>query len=195
MSRWLTWLLTVPLMTAGLLAGHTVAYRVAIRDPHEREHALEATGHGYLAYVPVVAGVCLALALGALVLRALAAFRGQRHRAAPPAAFALLPVLAFVTQEHAERAVHSGNIPWTAALELTFAVGLAVQLPFAFAALLLAEVLDSLAQAVGVALAAAPPSTRLPLPAAVALAHAQLPRVPILARGYGGRAPPRSLVR
>jgi hypothetical protein len=196
MSRRLTWLLTVPLMTGGLLAGHSVAYRVAIRDPHEREHALEATGHGYLAYVPLFAGVCLALVLGAVVLRALAAFRRQSGSATPATAFAMLPVLAFVLQEHVERAVHSGTVPWTAALELTFAVGLAVQLPFAFAALLLAEVLDSLAQAVGVALAAAgPPQSKLPLPAALVLVPADLRRMPILARGYGGRAPPRPLVR
>jgi hypothetical protein len=196
MSRRLTWLLTVPLMTGGLLAGHSVAYRVAIRDPHEREHSLEATGHGYLAYLPIVAGVCVALILVALTLRALAAFRGKRRPATPPWTFAMLSVLAFVVQEHVERAVHSGHVPWTAALELTFAVGLATQLPFAFAALLLAEVLNSLAHAVGLALAAVGiPQGRRPLPAIVAPAVADLRRLSVLARGYGERAPPRSLLR
>ncbi|HET7856623.1 MAG TPA: hypothetical protein VFL41_09215 [Gaiellaceae bacterium] len=191
MSRRLTWLLTVPLLTGGLLAGHFVAYRVAIRDPHERAHALQATGHGYLAHLPLVAGVCIAIVLAAIFGRALAAFHGDRGRATAPASFALLPILAFVVQEHVERAVHSGHVPSTAAFELTFAVGLAVQLPFAFAALMLAEALDAMAQTLGTALAAgSPPLTKVSPPAVTTPVPAELPALPILARGYGGRAPP-----
>lgn len=191
MSCRLAWLLTIPLMTGGLLAGHAAAYRVAIPDPHARQHALEEAGHGYLAYTPLVLGVCLALVLAAIALRAVAAFKGERRRGAPPVALATLPLLAFVIQEHVERYVHTGHLPWTAALEPTFAVGLAVQLPFAFAALLLAEVLDALAHTVGIALAAAgPPRISVSAPAVLAATPVDLPRRPVLARGYGGRAPP-----
>jgi hypothetical protein len=190
MSRRLTWFLTLPLMVGGLLAGHWLAYRAAIGDAHAREHALDVTGHAYLAYAPTVVAVCLTLVLTALVLRVSASFRGA-PRTAPPAAFAVLPLLAFTLQEHLERFVHSGELPWTAALEPTFAIGIAVQLPFAFAALLVAEVLDSLAHAVGTALATA--ATRRPslqLPPAMPVAAFPVPRLAVLARGYSGRAPP-----
>lgn len=193
MSRRLAWLLTVPLMTGGLLAAHSVAYRVAIGDPHERAHALEEAGHGYLSYTPLALGVCLALVLAALALRGIAAFRGEPRREAPPVAFATLPLLAFVVQEHLERYVHTGDLPWTAALEPTFAVGLAVQLPFAFVALLLAEVLELLAHTVGVALAATGlPRRPISVPTVLAGTPVDLPRLPVLARGYGGRSPPRA---
>jgi hypothetical protein len=190
MSRRLTWLLTSPLLVGGVLAGHWLAYRAAIGDPHARAHALDVTGHAYLDYAPTIAGICLALVLTALVLRVSASFRGA-PRTAPPAAFAALPLLAFTLQEHLERFVHSGELPWTAAFEPTFALGIAVQLPFAFAALLIAEVLDALAHAVGAALAtAAPPRVVLGLPPALPFAAVAVPRLAVLARGYSGRAPP-----
>jgi hypothetical protein len=193
MSRRLTWLLTLPLMIGGLLAGHWLAYRAAIEDAHARAHALDVTGHAYLAYGTAIVAVCLALALTALVLRVSASFRGAR-RSSPPAAFAALPLLAFALQEHLERYVHSGELPWTAVLEPTFAIGIAVQLPFAFAALLVAEVLDSLAHAVGAALAAAAsPRLSFQLPPAAPVAPIPVPRLPVLARGYSGRAPPFAL--
>ena len=190
MSRRLTWLLTVPLMIGGLLAGHWLAYRATIGDAHARAHALDITGHSYLAFAPMIVAVCLALVLTALVLRVSVSFKGA-GRTPPPAAFAALPLLAFALQEHLERYVHSGHLPWTAAFEPTFAIGIAVQLPFAFAALLVAEVLDSLAHAVGAALAATPPPrlARQLAPAAP-IAAVPLPRRAVLARGYSGRAPP-----
>jgi hypothetical protein len=190
MSRRLTWLLTLPLMIGGLLAGHWLAYRAAIGDAHARAHSLDVTGHGYLAYAPTIVAVCLALVLMALVLRVSLSLR-RAPRAAPPAAFAALPLLAFSLQEHLERFVHSGELPWTAAFEPTFAIGIAVQLPFAFAALLVAEVLDSLAHAVGAALATAePPRLSLQLPPVLTVAAVAVPRLAVLARGYSGRAPP-----
>ena len=134
MNRRLTWLLTVPLMVGSLLAGHTVAYRL-VDAP--------STGHGYFHYVPLVGAVLLALALCALVLEAVAVLRGEVRVSSPPWAFALLPLGAFVIQEHLERLLYSGTSP---VLEPAFLVGLAVQLPFGVVALLLARVLQSLAQ-------------------------------------------------
>jgi hypothetical protein len=177
-------------MTGGLLAGHWLAYRGAIGDAHARAHALDVTGHAYFAYAPSVVAICLSLVVIALVLRVFASFRGVA-RTAPPAAFAALPLLAFAVQEHLERYLHSSALPWTAAFEPTFAIGIAVQLPFAFAALLLAEVLDSLAHAIGAVLASAPPPRHsLPLPPVLPVAVVPAPRLAVLARGYSGRAPP-----
>jgi hypothetical protein len=178
MGRRLAWLLTVPLMAVGLFAGHELAYAIV---------GARAVGHGYFAYLPFVGAILLTLALTALVLHAMAAFRGERTVPSPPLAFALLPVAAFVLQEHLERLLYSGTVPW---LEPTFAVGLAVQLPFGLVALLLARLLQSLAHAVGIALAAQDPPGRQHSRAAPAAITAEPRRLDVLALGYGERAPP-----
>lgn len=177
-------------MAGGLLSAHWLAYRLAIPDAHARADALAHSGHSYLAYTPMALTVSLGVLLAALALRALAAFRGELRRPATSRTIVLLPLVAFVVQEHVERLVHAGQMPWTAALEPTFLVGLALQLPFALAALLVAWALDSVAHAVGLALASPEPR---PVLSAFVLAPASVtaaPRLVGLARGYGERAPP-----
>ena len=177
MNRRLTWLLTVPLMVGSLLAGHAVAYRLVDAS---------SAGHGYFHYVPLVGAVLLALTFCALVLEAVTVFRGERRVSSPPLAFALLPVAAFVIQEHLEGLLYSGTSPL---LEPAFLVGLVVQLPFGIAALLLARMLQSLARAVGLALALpkAPPHSERPILTPLSV---ELRRLDVLALGYGERAPP-----
>ncbi len=177
MSRRLTWLLTVPLMVGSLLAGHAVAYRLVDAS---------SAGHGYFDYVPLVGAVLLALALCALVLEAVAVLRGERRVSSPPLAFALLPVAAFVIQEHLERLLYSGTSPL---LEPAFLVGLAVQLPFGVVALLLARLLQSLARAVGLALALQEQPLHAERPALSPIS-VEPRRLDVLALGYGERAPP-----
>jgi hypothetical protein len=176
MSR-LTWLLTVPLMVGSLLAGHSVAYWL-VDAP--------STGHGYFHYVPLVGAVLLALALCGLVLEAVAVLRGERRVSSPPLAFALLPVAAFVIQEHLEGLLNSGTSPL---LQPAFLVGLAVQLPFGVVALLLARLLQSLARAVGLALALHQQPLHAERPALSPIS-VELRRLDVLALGYGERAPP-----
>ena len=190
MRQRLAWLSTAPLMLGGLLGGHWLGYRLAIPDAHNRADALAHSGHGYLGSAPLALTTSVLVLIAALIFRALAGFRGQPGRAAASPTIVLLSPAAFVIQEHVERLVHTGQVPWTAALQPTFLVGLALQLPFALAALLIAWALDSAAHAVGRALAAAAPRPLLPvfvpLPAYVTAA----PRPAGLARGYGERAPP-----
>jgi len=192
MRQRVAWVSIVPLMVAGLLAGHSLGYRLALPDAHTRGDALAVSGHGYLGYAPLALVVCLGALLAALVLRALATFKGMPNRPAASPAIVLLPPIAFIVQEYVERLAYSGHVHWTTALQPSFLVGLALQLPFALAALLIAWVLDSAAQALGRALAAAPPRPLVrvfvPLPAYVAAT----PRLAGLARGYGERAPPSS---
>jgi hypothetical protein len=190
MRHRLAWFSTAPLMVGGLLAGHTLGYRLAIPDAHARAEALAHTGHGYLAYAPLALTVCLASLVAALVVRAVAAFKGKPTRPAASPAIVLLSPLAFVTQELAERLLYSGQVSWAAVAEPVFLAGLALQLPFALAALLLAWALDSIAIEVGRVLAAAEPR---PVTSAFAPAPARIPSAPRtagLARGYGERAPP-----
>ena len=80
-------------------------------------------------------------------------------------------------------------MPWTVVAQPAFLLGLAFQLPFALAALLIAWALDSAARAVGRALGSRPlPAFQIfvPEPARVVA----VPRTAGLARGYGERAPP-----
>jgi hypothetical protein len=189
MRQRLTWLSIAPLMFGGLLAGHLLAYRLAYGDPHARADALAQSGHSYFRFVPVALSVSLGVLLFGLALQGLAGFRGQTRRPATSPLIVLLPPIAFVTQEIVERLAHSGQVPWTLPLQPAFLLGLALQLPFALAALLLAWALDSAARAIGRALGAAPAlvfPTFVPQPVRVAA----VPRPGGLARGYGERAPP-----
>ena len=189
MRQRLAWFTTAPLMLGGLLAGHTMGYRLAIGDPHARADALAHSGHGYFGYLPFALSVCLGVLFAALVLQGVTGFRGERRRPATSPLILLLPPIAFVVQEFLERFIHSGHVPWTTVFEPAFLFGLAFQLPFALAALLLAWALDSAARAVGQALATVPQPTFsafVPVPVRVVAA----PRPAGLARGYGERAPP-----
>jgi hypothetical protein len=176
-------------MLVGLLAGHVLGYRLAFSDPHARADALAHSGHSYFAYVPLALGVSLGVLLIGLSLQAAAGFRGEFRRAAMSPLIVLLPPSAFVTQEIVERIAHNGVVPWTLPLQPAFLIGLALQLPFALAALVVAWLLDSAARAVGRAFSASPrlvfPSF-VPPPVRVVAA----PRPAGLARGYGERAPP-----
>jgi hypothetical protein len=189
MRHRVAWLSTAPLMLAGLLAGHSVGYRLAYSDPHARADALGHSGHSYFSYLPFALAICAGVLLAGLALHAISAFRGEPHRPAASPVIVLLPPVAFVAQEVTERLVHTGQIPWSIVLQPAFLIGLALQLPLALAALLLAWALDFAARAVGGALASMPRLTfevevPVPVPATVR------PRVAGLARGYAERAPP-----
>jgi CDP-diglyceride synthetase len=176
-------------MFAGLIAGHLLAYRLVYSDAHARADALARSGHAYLGYVPLALSVSLGVLLAGLALQAAAGFRGERRRPLASPLIVLLPPIAFVVQEFAERIVHTGHVPWTVVVQPAFLLGLAFQLPFALAALLIAWALDSAARAVGRALGSRPlPAFQIFVPEPVRVAA--VPRTIGLARGYGERAPP-----
>ena len=189
MRQRLAWLSTAPLMFAGLIAGHQLAYRLVYSDAHARADALARGGHAYFGYLPLALSVSLGLLLGGLALQAAAGFRGEARRPIASPLIVLLPPVAFVVQELAERIVHTGQVPWTVVAQPAFLLGLAFQLPFALAALLIAWALDSAARAVGRALSTRElPEFPIFVPAPVRVAA--VPRTAGLARGYGERAPP-----
>ena len=185
----MTWLLTAPLLVLGLLAGHSLGYRWTIPDAHERAHMLEASGHGYLEYAPLVVSVALTVAFVALAARVLAVVRA-RPCGVPPWLFALLAPLAFVVQEYVERWRHSGDVAWPALLEPPVLAGLLVQLPVALVVLAIARALSRLADAFGRALGAEPPgrlANQLIWSPRGAMA---LVAPSVAARGWSERGPP-----
>jgi hypothetical protein len=119
----LAWAITLPLAAAGVLCAHSVAY-AALGEPLGGAHA-------YLEHAPQFLAVLVSVALAALVFET----RGATRPVWPFAAFALA---AFAAQEHAERLVHTGDLPWLATRPV-FLLGLALQLPFALAAWLAAR--------------------------------------------------------
>jgi hypothetical protein len=158
------WLVSIPFMAAGCLAAHSLAYHL-VSAREER--------HGYLAFAPLILGVLGALAVAGV-------FRRGRSRS--PLVFAALPPLAFVVQEHAERLE-------LVVTEPAFLVGLALQVPFAVAALVAARAFLGLADLVVDALTAALVVARAPVLAAPAAAP-DSPHPWLLTGSRSSRAPP-----
>jgi hypothetical protein len=122
-NRARAWLVVSPVVAAGVLVSHALAYRLT-STPTERFHA-------YLEHAPQV---LLVLALSAIVLGGFG-----RRRVAPPArVFPLIAVTTFVLQEHVERLVHGGSFP-ILVTSPAFVVGLLLQIPTALVAWALAR--------------------------------------------------------
>jgi hypothetical protein len=149
------WLVSVPVALAGCLAAHSLAYRLVEPDAHERAHLLASSGHGYVGHWRLLLAGAVALVLVGFVRQAIAAARGLEP-GGPPRLVALVPPLAFVLQEHLERAFHDDAFPLEALTQPSFAVGLALQVPFALLAVALARLLAHGAEALGRLLATKP---------------------------------------
>jgi hypothetical protein len=149
--RGLTWALTLPLLLGGIEAAHALAYRLVYPQLHAR--VLLATGHAYLAWLPLLLGVSGALALVALVAAGIDAAHGRSPRDLPAWAFAVVPPVAFVLQEVLELSLHLGTFGWRAVLAPTFLPGVALQLPLALLAYIAARLLLRTAERLGRALA------------------------------------------
>ena len=138
--------------------------------------------HDYLAHVPQVVGLLASIALAGLAL--------QDRSVRPRSTWWFVPMapLGFAVQEHLERFVHTGHVPWLLTSS-TFIVGLALQLPVAAAcAVLVRFVVGSASSASRRRVPPAPYGAWLPLPvrAQCAVRRLDLPR-------RGGRAPPALL--
>jgi hypothetical protein len=153
MRRRLTWFVAVPAMLAGSQAAHALAYRLVFPNASLRVHALALTGHGYLQQLPLALAVAGALGLVGLGFAAWDTAHGRHVRELSPAAFALLPPLAFALQEILELSLHTGHFGWRAVTAPTFLPGLALQLPFAALAFVAARLLLRAAVELGRALA------------------------------------------
>lgn len=186
----LAWLLSLAFMGVGLLTAHGLAYRLVTPDGDERSRLLEASGHGYLAESTLFIGLSVTVALFALLGAVLsAARRGPALRA--PAWFALLPVAGFVVLEHLERLQHTGVFPLDLITNPTFLVGLALQLPFAVAILILVRALLGAAEALGAILAESlPREWRLDPGDRIRPQDVWPPVIPVVALNRAKRGPP-----
>ena len=195
--RRFAWLLSLPLAAIGWIAGHSLAYMLVAPHRAHREQVLSETGHGYLGLTPLLIACAVTVLVAGLALAVADGLRGRAR--APVAAWpvALVPPLGFAFQEHLERAIELNALPLDVALAPTFLVGMALQLPLAAAALLVAHAVLAFGHALGrrVAVSRAPrPPARRPRRLLVARPEPVLARPPILAAGHGQRAPPGSAV-
>ncbi|MBD0290267.1 MAG: hypothetical protein ICV74_03340 [Thermoleophilia bacterium] len=185
------WLVCLALMAVGSIVAHVAAYRVVAPHSAEHEHLMQVTGHGYLQHVRFCLAVCAAVALLGLGAAVFDRVRGRRALHAPLWVFAVVPPLGFVVQEHVERLFHAGGLPYAAALEATFVLGLALQLPFALVAFFAARLLLAAATALVDRLRTALRSRLAPAPFPCALAfRSVLPACVLASFGHGQRAPP-----
>ncbi len=164
-------MLVTPVAAAGVLAAHALAYRITGTPP--------GPGHEYLAHVPQVVFVLASLALAGLAVQERSLSRFSAWWVAP------LAPLGFAAQEHVERFVHDGQVPFLLASP-TFVLGLALQLPVALVCVVIVQrVLGALPAA---------RRRRPPVPAAAWLPLGDFRR-PVPRASYRpratGRAPPR----
>jgi hypothetical protein len=168
-TRQRLFLALLPLLLMGSEAAHTLVERFAPASYEGRELG--------------VPGAIVPLALAVLVAGVAAeAPRPQRRLPFWPAA--LLPLALFAVQEHVEYALGHGHLAWELAAQWPFLAGLALQLPFAAAAYLLARGLLRLARAL---LAATPAATPVAPPLVPLTAP---PRAQALGAGRRPRGPP-----
>ena len=185
------WALAVPLMLVGSQVAHVFAYRLVYPVARVRLHELVITGHRYMSLWPVLLGIAGGIELAALLSIGIGSFRRRRYTPAPPWAFAVMPPLAFFCQEFLERWLAGGSFPSWMFLQPTFRVGLALQLPFALLAYLVARVLLRVADEIGTALRRFADGVQT-----LGLSRTWFPftlaplRVPALAGGHAGRGPP-----
>jgi hypothetical protein len=187
--RSILWSLTLSLAVVGSQVAHALAYRIAEPSGHERAHLLAETGHVYLRFASAGLGLAAAVVLVALIYE----FRAttvEGRRARPRFwAFAAVVPATFVCQEHVERLLHDGSFPWAATFETTFIVGLALQLPFAILAYVVARALLRVVRGLAALLGGRRPvlsrARGVPPPAAL-----EAPRTSVLGIALGPRGPP-----
>jgi hypothetical protein len=149
MRRLLAWLVCVPIIAAATQVAHAAGYRLVAPDPAARAELLHHTGHGYLSALSFALGIGWAAVLIGFATLAFQAARGRVSVRPSAMPFALLGPVTFVLQEHIERLIHDGSFPVRAVLEPTFGIGLALQVPFALAAFLVARLLLRAAECLG----------------------------------------------
>jgi hypothetical protein len=195
--RRFAWLLSLPLAAIGWIAGHSLAYMVVAPHGAHREQLLSETGHGYLGAAPLLVACAITVLLAGLALAIGDGVCGRARTRVAVWPIALVPPLGFAVQEHLERVIELNALPLGVALEPTFLVGMALQLPLAAVALLVAQAVLAFGHALGrrvaVGRALRPPSRGLQ-PLLPAPPEPVLTRPPMLAGGHGQRAPPGTAV-
>ena len=183
----LAWLIVLPLSLIGCELSHALA-NVLCGSPTETHELFQGYGKGLVLPLSALAAVAVAVAL---CLRVASRRPGRDPGALP---FALIAPLVFVVQEHAELLLEHHDAILGAEHAPAFAVGLALQAPFALAAYLIARALVRLADRVRALAERRRPALRLwALEPRVPRCARLLPCTPPRGASRSGRAPPAAL--
>ena len=182
-------LLTLPLSAAGMLLAHQLTWGVAGHG-HETE-----VSHGYLRYVAVFVALAAAVIAVASTRHLVQTIGGAEVSGLPSAiTFAIMPIVGFVFQEHLEHLVAERELELGFFVSAPFVCGLALQVPFALAAMLVARLILRVIRTAATVLRRAAPRARwvfVDLPAPVVCVAVDTPaRSRGLAFPCVGRAPP-----
>jgi hypothetical protein len=128
-------LLTLPLSAAGMLLAHELTWGVASHG-HENDVA-----HGYLRYGAVFVALAAAVVVVASTRHFVRTIGGEVAEVPSAITFAVMPIVGFVFQEHLEHLVAARELELTFFVSPPFVVGLALQLPFALAAMLVVRLI------------------------------------------------------
>jgi hypothetical protein len=134
----------VPVAVVGSQVAHGVTNTLVGAPGDGSAELLQARGADF---VPLLAGLALAVLAAGLAGRIAGTWSGGRP-AAVRLPFALLAPALFVVQEHVETALRTGAPPFGTVLEHTFIPGLLLQVPFALAGYAMARALIRLADGV-----------------------------------------------
>jgi hypothetical protein len=188
------WAVSLPVCVAGWLTAHSLAYRLLASGDEGTTALVDGSSHGYLAHSPHVlaaSGTVLLLAVAGTILAGAA---GRRRPAVPLAPIVVLPLLDFALHTMLASSEHGREVSAATALEPVFLAGVALQVPLALAALLLARAALAWAEGAGRGL---PPRWRPRLRALVSPAGVRMlcgtehrPAMSALASGYAQRGPP-----
>jgi hypothetical protein len=180
------WLLALPLSAIGMLVAHQLAWEVASHD-----HGANGD-HGYLQYGAIFAALAAGTVIVAAATQLIRVSRGSDIASSPSArVFAVIPIVAFVLQEHLEHLVFSRELEVTYFLSPPFLLGLALQLPFALAAMVVARLILGLVKEVVATVELLQRLHALRSYCVVVPAAVDLPVRRGLVAGNAGRAPPR----
>jgi hypothetical protein len=114
-QRTQVWLAVSPIILAGVLIAHALAYDVTRTAP--------GPTHDYLAHIPQLFVLLVLVGFASTGLTA-------RLQLPPTWLFPVVAMATFVVQEHVERLVHTGQLPWLLTSPV-FVVGVVLQLPVA----------------------------------------------------------------
>jgi hypothetical protein len=180
------WVMALGLLGVGWVVAHVLSY-VLVVPAAQRAEMLAESGHGYFRAADLVI-LSMTITLAGLALHVVG---GATRRAPSPWTLALLPPIGFVIQEHVERLAVSGAFPAHLIAEPRFLLGLALQIPFALAALFCARLLLVGADRLACVRAERPPHAPvLDRLSPLLRPCAALPRRSVLAAGYSERGPP-----
>lgn len=184
--RVVAWVVAVSSMAAGVFGAHWFTQLLGAARVEKANEGADRVSTGAAGHLTLLVGFA-----AALVVVAVGRWFVARRGSGPSAVlFLVLPLLAFMFTELAERAFGVESLPFQAAFEPRLVWGLVLQLPFGLVAYAVARLVLRAIERVVSLLRRRRPRRPRSTRSAPAFTSVLVPRVPVLALGYPQRGPP-----